>query len=237
MTMKLAEGERSLMLFDHLEGDTPGDSLPDVEATGRGLALLHEAGKSYSGPDSLYVLELPQLLHASLRHLSGAPTMNDELRDAFTAIATRLQERIGALGGLTRVTCHGDCHGSNNFMGQGSDGRRVASFFDFDDCGPGWLAYELAVYLWAMLPRKPGGELDANERERWRRYLAGYRSARELGSADFEAIAAFVAVRQFWLMGEFAGRIAVWGTQAMPTSWLRKQVELLTAWEALQTPE
>jgi hypothetical protein len=37
-------------------------------------------------------------------------------------------------------------------------------------------------------------------------------------------------------MGEYAGRIAVWGTQTMPTSWLRKQVELLTAWESLETP-
>jgi hypothetical protein len=59
---------------------------------------------------------------------------------------------------------------------------------------------------------------------------------RELRAADFDAIAAFVAVRQFWLMGEYAGRIAVWGTQAMPTSRLRKQVDLLTAWESLQTP-
>ena len=233
--MLMPEGARMLMLFEHLDGDPPGDVLPDIEATGRGLALLHAAGQDYRGPASRYVLELPYLLGDSLQRLHTAPTMDDALRTAFSAIADRLAARIAALSGLTRVTCHGDCHLGNNFM-TGPDGTRVASFFDFDDAGPGWLAYDLCVYLWALLPRTVGGALDAAASERWRRYLAGYRSVRSIGAADFDAIAPFVAVRQFWLMGEYAGRVAVWGTQAIPTAWLRKQVDLLTAWEALKTP-
>jgi Ser/Thr protein kinase RdoA (MazF antagonist) len=236
ISMALPEGPRELMLFEHLEGDPPGESLADVEATGRGLALLHEAGQSYQGPASVYVLELPHLLEKPLQRLRTAPTMDDALRADFSGIAQRLAARIAALPGLTRVACHGDCHGSNNFMTDGAGGSRVASFFDFDDTGPGWLAYELCVYLWVLLPRKPGGALDAESLERWRRYIAGYRSVRPLAAADFEAISAFLAVRQIWLMGEYAGRLAVWGTQSMPTSWLRKQVELLTAWSSLETP-
>lgn len=235
-TMQLPEGERVLMLFEHLAGEAPGDSLRDVEATGRALALLHEAGESFRGPDSLYALELPQLLWASLRHLGGAPTMDDALREAYTAIARRLEARIADLPALTRVVCHGDCHGSNNFMNDRPDGTRVASFFDFDDAGPGCLAYELCVYLWAMLPRKVGGALDASELERWRAYLAGYRSVRAIAQSDIDAIAAFVAVRQFWLLGEYAGRVAVWGTQTLPTSWLRKHVDVLAFWETMRTP-
>lgn len=237
ITMDLPEGDRTLMVFEHLDGDPPGESLPDIEATGRGLALLHEAAKDYRGPTSRYVLELPQLLGDSLQRLCTAPTMDDALRADFTAIAQRLEARIAAMPALTRVACHGDCHGSNNFMTDGPDGTRIASFFDFDDCGPGWLAYELCVYLWAILPRTPGGELDAASSERWHRYLSGYRGVRQIDSADFNAIAAFLPVRQFWLMGEYAGRISVWGTQAIPTSWLRKQVALLTAWESLKTPD
>ncbi len=237
INMALPEGERPLMLFEHLDGDPPGDALPDVEATGRGLALLHEAGQNFKGPSSLYVLELPQLLHGSLERLRLAPTMDDRLRAEFAAIARELEARISPMTELTRVNCHGDCHGSNNFMTDSPDGTRVASFFDFDDAGPGWLAYELCVYLWAILPRTVGSELDVTARERWRRYIAGYRTVRSIGSADFDAIGAFLAVRQFWLMGEYAGRIAVWGTQAMPTNWLRKQVDLLTAWASLKTPD
>lgn len=235
--MPLPEGTHMLMLFEHLEGDPPGESLRDVEATGHSLALLHETGQDYRGPASRYVLELPYLLGASLNRLSGAPTMDDTLRADFRAIAQRLDDRIAAMSGLTQVHCHGDCHGSNNFMTDGPDGVRISSFFDFDDAGPGWLAYELAVYLWAMLPRTAGAELDSSARERWRRYIAGYCSVRPIAAADFAAIAPFVAVRHFWLMAEYAGRIDVWGTQTMPGAWLRKQVDLLTAWESMQTPD
>ena len=87
-----------------------------------------------------------------------------------------------------------------------------------------------------LVIRKPGAALDALEQDRWRAYLAGYRSVRPIPETDLAAIAPFVAVRQVWLMGEYAGRMAVWGTQAMPTAWLRKQVDLLRAWEALATP-
>lgn len=237
IAMTLPEGPRPLMLFEHLDGDPPGESAPDIEVTGRCLARLHNAGDSYQGPASRYDLELPHLLERPLRTLCTAPTMDDALRSDFTAIARRLARRIEAMPGLTRVACHGDCHGGNNFMTNGADGSRIASFFDFDDSGPGWLAYDLSVYLWGMLPRKVGAPLDAEQLERWRRYLTGYRDVRPLDTEDFNAIAAFVAIRQLWLMGEYAGRVEEWGTQIMPASWLRKQVELLTAWESLQTPE
>jgi hypothetical protein len=97
--------------------------------------------------------------------------------------------------------------------------------------------YELCVYLLAVLPRKADSQLDAGALERWRRYLTGYRSVRPVTSVDFDAIATFVVVRQFWLLGEYASRLAVWGTQALSTTWLREHAGLLTAWESLTTPQ
>jgi hypothetical protein len=38
-------------------------------------------------------------------------------------------------------------------------------------------------------------------------------------------------IRHIWLMGEYAGRIAEWGSEAVPVEWLAKQVDLLKAWE------
>lgn len=238
IALPLPEGPRPMVLFEHLLGEWPGESVPDTEATGRGLALVHGLAQGYAGPPSLYQLDLPDLLHAPLQQLCAAPAMDDGLRAAYTALAERLDARISALmPSLTRVACHGDCHGANNFMTDGPGGTRVASFFDFDDCGPGLLAYELCVYLWNTLPRKVGGMLDEAGLTRWRHYLAGYRGLRPLPHADFEAIAAFLAVRQFWIMGETAGRHATWGTQTMPTSQLRKVLQIMEYWESMQTPE
>ncbi len=234
--MTLPEGPRSIMLFEYLDGEPPGGSLPAIEATGRGLALLHEAGMTYSGPNSRYVLDLPFLLDASIERICAAPTTNAALSASFMDLGQRLAARITSMPSLTRVLCHGDCHGTNNFVTEDKDGTRVASFFDFDDAGPGWLSYELCVFLWNMLPNQVGGQLSPTSLDRWRHFLKGYRAVRTLGSDDFDAIAAFVSVRQFWLIGEYAGRIAVWGTQTISTSYLHEQVELLSYWASLKTP-
>lgn len=229
----LPEGERPLMLFEYLEGDETGEAPEDIDAFGTGLARVHDAAASYAGPASRYVLDLDYLVSAPLERALRAPTMTEELRPQFREIAQRLRSRIEAMEGLTQVACHGDAHSSNNFITTDGAGRKVASFFDFDECGPGFLAYELAVYPWAMHPRSPDGKLSERALERWKRFLDAYRAVRPLATPDLQAVPAFMAARQFWLMGEYAGRIPVWGSQAMPTSWLRRQVRMLAAWEEM----
>ena len=54
---------------------------------------------------------------------------------------------------------------------------------------------------------------------------------RPIAPADFDAVPFFVPIRHIWLMGEMAGRLAEWGSEAMPTAWLDRQVEFLRSWE------
>jgi Ser/Thr protein kinase RdoA (MazF antagonist) len=138
---------------------------------------------------------------------------------------------------LAQVTCHGDCHGGNTFMTDAPNGGRQAAFFDFDDAGPGYLAYDLAVYLWACLLQTEMAASDADLRERWTHYIEGYRRRRAIADVDYQAIAAFVSLRHFWFMGEYASRVPEWGTEAFSTAWLRRQVKLLDKWATLVTPE
>jgi Ser/Thr protein kinase RdoA (MazF antagonist) len=65
----------------------------------------------------------------------------------------------------------------------------------------------------------------------WHAFIDGYRSIRSITAADFDALRLFVPIRHIWLMGEYAGRIAEWGSEAVPVEWLAKQVDLLQAWE------
>ena len=233
----LPEGERPLMLFEHLEGGMTGDDLPDVEAFGRGLAMFHDAAQDFVATDSHYTLDLNHLLESPLRLLLTAPTMTEVLRAQFTGLEDRLHHRISSMEGLTHVVCHGDSHGQNNFVSPGQNEERVASFFDFDDAGPGYLAFELAVYAWSLHPRSVSGQLDEKALIRWQHFIAAYNKVRPIPAADLQAIPSFMAVRHFWLLGEYAGRIPVWGSQAMPTAYLRKQVEMLTNWGTLVIPE
>jgi Ser/Thr protein kinase RdoA (MazF antagonist) len=83
MSLNLPEGPRALMLFDFLPGDPPGESLVDIEATGRGLAQLHGGAHDYAGPASRYQLEVPELLDTSLQRMLVAPTMDEPLAQEF----------------------------------------------------------------------------------------------------------------------------------------------------------
>lgn len=232
----LPEGPRALMLFEHLDGEATGDSAQDIEALARGLAALHTGGESYQGLDSIYRLDLDHLLLAPLQGLLRAPTMTAEVRPQFEQLGRRLYDDIVALGELSLVLCHGDAHGSNNFVVPGATGEREAVFFDFDEAGPGYLAYELAVYPWSLYPRSPDVPPSDKVKTQWRHFISAYRQARPVADADLAAIARFMAVRQFWLLGEYAGRVPVWGSQAIPTDYLRRQVSMLRAWQTLELP-
>jgi Ser/Thr protein kinase RdoA (MazF antagonist) len=230
----LPEGARALCLFEYLEGEATSDKGEDIQAFACGLAALHSAGHDYRGVASAYTLDGDYLLLRPLQGLLQASTMTAELGRQFEDLATRLHRRIVALGPLAQVLCHGDAHGSNNFVLPDGDGQRTAVFFDFDEAGPGYLAYELAVYPWNLYPRTPDGVPSAKVLKQWQQFIRAYRAARPVADVDLAAIAPFMAVRQFWLLGEYAGRVPVWGSQAMPTDYLRRQVDMLRRWETLE---
>jgi Ser/Thr protein kinase RdoA (MazF antagonist) len=232
----LPEGERWLMLFEHLSGEPTSDVPANIQAFGRGLAQLHTAGDSLQSTAPHRKLDLDHLLLRPLQGLLRAATMTTELRQPLEALGQRLHDRIQALGALAQVLCHGDAHGDNNFIDVRADGERQAVFFDFDDTGPGYLAFELAVYPWVLHPRSVDGVWSEKAMARWGHFLAAYREQRPVADTDLGAIAAFISVRQIWLLGEYAGRVSTWGSQAMPTDYLQRQVKLLQQWETLELP-
>jgi Ser/Thr protein kinase RdoA (MazF antagonist) len=87
-----------------------------------------------------------------------------------------------------------------------------------------FLATQYALHLWAnvFLQRRMA---------MWHAFIDGYRSIGPITASDFDALNLFVPIRHIWLMGEYAGRIAEWGSEAVPAAWLAQQADLLRAWE------
>lgn len=234
--VELPEGTRALALFEHLDGSFTGPEPEEAMAFGEGLARLHEAAASFIGPESFYRHDPSHLIDTPLQGLLRAPTMTDELREAYVALAERLRAKVNHIEGLTQVVCHGDAHGSNNFIMRDANGMPKVSFFDFDDAAPGFLAYELAVYPWALHPRSHEQDMPETALKRWRSQLDGYAKVHTISDVDQQAIPLFMAVRQLWICGEYAGRVPVWGSQAMPTSYLQRQLTLFERLESLPLP-
>ena len=191
------------------------------------LARIHDAADAYPGQASgRFRLDLDHLLHRQVSAVLALGIDAPRARDGLEAIAGRLATALERVDrALTRTRCHGDCHGLNARIAVTGPHAGEAVFFDFDDGGFGYLAYDLAVHLWAQVSfgRRRHGV--------WRAFRAGYGSIRSVAPPDEAAIPSFVAVRHVWLMGEYAGRTAEWGCEVLSAAWLEREVAFLHAWE------
>jgi Ser/Thr protein kinase RdoA (MazF antagonist) len=184
------EGPRTAVLFTYAPGEHPGKPFPS-KAFGQTAATLHEALHDFVSPqpqtglDWRYLVDEP--VGAVQSFVGHRPTVGNYLMRVATALRHRLDElakdlEVGA--------CHGDLHGRNAHVAP--DG--TITLFDFECCGPGWRAYELAVFRWWQ-------HFTTQPEEYWTSYLAAYQERRRLGQTDLAAIPLFVAVRHIRLLG------------------------------------
>jgi Ser/Thr protein kinase RdoA (MazF antagonist) len=223
----LPEGHRPVVLFRHVEGRSPkAGASADAQAQGATLARIHAAAEGHAGRKAgRYRLDLDHLLHRQAAAVLGVRSLASGTRDYLMGLVSRLSASVAAGGNLTWTLCHGDCHGGNARIAVDGPRAGQAFFFDFDDGGLGYLAYDLAVYLWAnAFFQRQGFAM-------WHAFIDGYRSIRTITPTDFDAVHLFVPIRHIWLIGEYAGRIAEWGSEALPADWVAKQMDVLRAWE------
>jgi len=223
------EGERSVVLFRDAGGrlSQGTQSADDARANGATLARIHEAAGGFaSGERGRYRLDLDHLMHRPLAAILEVDGLGESVREGLIDLVARLSAEVVQRDGLCWTYCHGDCHGYNANIAL--EGRRAgqAVFFDFDESGPGYLAYDLAVFLWncILFGRK--------QHAAWHAFIDGYRATRELREVDFEAAHLFVPIRHVWLIGEYASRIPEWGRHAVPADWIAAQLDFMLSWES-----
>jgi Ser/Thr protein kinase RdoA (MazF antagonist) len=221
---RLAEGLRPAVLFSFVEGRAPGsNSRPDASAQGVTLARIHAASHGFvNDAPERYRLDLDHLLHRPLATILEVKGLGAAARDEFSALASRLANAVAETEGLGWTRCHGR---KARIEVEGPHAGQ-ATFFDFDDGGPGFLACDLAVFLWVRVSFGRAGT------HTWHAFIDGCRSVRPISSADFEATHRFVPIRHIWLLGEWAGRAQEWGSEVFPADWLAKELNFLREWEA-----
>jgi Ser/Thr protein kinase RdoA (MazF antagonist) len=215
------EGAREGVLFQAIDGRGPlATDFGDAFANGKTLALLHNAAEKYPTDEALYQLDLEHLMHRPLARIRDSGLVEEtSVLSELGQIAERTATAVKKFDNLTWTYCHGDCHGFNSRINEAGE----AVFFDFDDGGPGYLAYDLAVFLWAQV------SFGRTSTTAWVAFVDGYRSIRPIAPDDFEAAFRFVIVRHFWLMGEYASRAREWGTNSV--GWIAEGVTFLRTWE------
>lgn len=215
------EGWRPAVLFSYAPGKVLTYSEEDGRLYGRAAAELHGAAEGFHSSAGRAALDVRFLLQGPLQALRPVA----ERRGLWVKIseaARELEDRLAALiPGLTAGICHGDLHGHN--VHRDDEGR--LTFIDFDFCGPGWTAYDLATFRWAV-------DLHSADPKPWESFLEGYRQVRPLSEADLAAIPLLVGMRTVWLMGlrsreaawqgvQMADRVIDWGAGHL-SGWMER---------------
>jgi Ser/Thr protein kinase RdoA (MazF antagonist) len=224
---RVPEGPRPAVLFRFVEGREPELSSPlDAKAHGVTLARIHAAAEGFvNGGPERYHLDLDHLLRRPMSAILEIEGLSDAVRAEFASLAAQLANRVAEIPGLSCTRCHGDCHGGNARMIVEGPLAGQAIFFDFDEGGLGFLAYDLAVFLWARVSFGRRGT------DMWHAFVEGYRSVHPISAEDFEATNLFVPIRHILFLGEYASHRHEWGSELVPAQWISGQLEFLRAWD------
>lgn len=224
--MRMPEGNRHAVLFTYARGDPP--AWPPDEAYcrlyGSAAAEIHSGLDDFSSDHERFPIDLDYLLDRPLQAI--LPFLQNRLDDAeyVRGLADRLKERVTLLdGALQQGVCHGDFHGGNCHV---SDDKAL-TFFDFDCCGRGWRAFDIATFRW-------GAKLNGADEKIWSAFLEGYTARRALSEVDREAVPLFVLIRHIWLLGLHTANASDWGAGWLNKRYFDRGLKFLRDWEADQ---
>lgn len=223
-SLECPEGKRYGILM-HCAANTERESHCIITGNayqyGKAMAKLHNAMKRCESPEGVTALNVDHLIWEPLTLAEQAfPDNNDELRH-LRHFALPLAEQINSVGNHTsRGLIHGDLTGGNACIDE--DGNFV--FFDFDCCGYGWIAYDLAVFLWSAT-------LNGKDKILWPELMSGYRSEADLKDQDLALVPLLVAARNCWIMGYSISQMGVKGTLNYRAQYFMRDVEFFKKWE------
>jgi Ser/Thr protein kinase RdoA (MazF antagonist) len=217
------EGARYVVLFTFASGKEPKyEHENQAIQYGRAVATIHSATDGFISRHSRFSLDLDHLIHAPMKAIQ--PLLSDRVQDLeyIEKLYERLCSSFDALNllNLEQGFCHGDFNGGNaSFTEEGT-----VTFYDFDCCGFGWRAYDIAVFRWCAM-------LHDQEKHLWNPFLQGYREVKKLKQSDLDAVPPFIAARHIWIMGLHAANAYDLGYGWLNENYFNHQMKFLHRWE------
>lgn len=196
------EGVRYYALFSLAPGHPMTiKSEEQLFTLGREMARIHLASNSYQGKFERQPLNLDFLVDKPIERIKrywdedraddleilmiSAEEAKDEILDLI-ANEQHTPDGWGPIGG--------DFHSGSVFF---TDDNQP-TFFNFDWCGYGWRAYDIAVFLFNT------NLIHSSSPDLSEAFFGGYYSQRQLSDNEHAAIAPFLTIRRIWQTGLFS---------------------------------
>ena len=183
------EGKRYATLFTYAVGKVAVGDLNKVQAQrlGETLAKLHNTAQEFKCQSDRPHLTIDYLLDDSLRDLS--PFLLSSAYAYMDDAIAQIKEQICHLPQTFPMwsVCWGDPHSGNVHFTENNE----ITLFDFDQCGYGWRAFDIAKFL--QVTAQAG--ISPNVR---RAFLEGYQSVQSLHEVELRCLQPLIQVAQIW---------------------------------------
>ena len=217
------EGTRYATLFTYAPGQPTRPDEEHLYAYGKSAARFHLSTQDFLPLHSPKPLDMTKLIDEPLALLKPFFTKQPTQWAYLESLTQKLQHHIESLAeqGLEIGACHNDLHGANAHI----DEQNRVTFFDFDECSPGYYAYELAVLRWS---EKTNTQLTTL----FPAYLKGYTELRSIQEVDLAAIPLFVATRHlWWLAGQIKIAPIVGYNRLHSPDFFNRAIDFMNEWE------
>ena len=205
LTFQAPEGRRYGVVTDYV----PGEHLrqrPSPKATrryGQIIATLHALADRMPTPFARTGRELGTTLHQSIAAIQAVVIDRPGDVAYLAACASELQTAVRALPRQSPEygIIHGDVIRTNALVADDGAVRVI----DFELCGRGWRAYDIASYLLTIRG-------DPQEHHLADAFLTGYTSTRTLSPYEQARLPLFEAIRAIFAIGTPARNVDHWGS-------------------------
>ncbi len=228
--IRAPEGVRYAALFTNAKGGMTMFNRREGRSYGELVARVHVCLDGMHRDRRRPDLDMEHLIWRSLHHIEPFLAHRRKDFDYLREVGSEFTQKIEGLLPKTSPQ-FGYIHADLNFWNVHFSTEGVPTLIDFDFCGNGWRAYDLAVF--------PGildmyGEQDSAGRAKmervWKDYLAGYQKVRRLGKRELEATHIFVPVRHIWLMGWETSMADVWGHSSLTDGHFNWAITVIKRW-------
>lgn len=185
------EGTRYASLFDYAQGSIPlGDfTINQAYQLGKTLAFIHQSGLEFQSYSPRQPLTFNYLIENSLQEiipfLKNCPQSIQYLEETCHQIEQKL-ENLPKIAPFWTV-CWGDPHSGNvHFTPEGK-----LTLFDFDQCGYGWRAFDIAKFL--QISIRTGIAKKVRES-----FLSGYQNINPLTEIEINSLQILTQTAHIW---------------------------------------
>ena len=223
------EGVRYAALLTYAAGQPVDLNEKNCVSYGEVLGQIHTCLDKRADDPRRFHLDRAYLVDEPLRCVEPHLEHRRADFDFLVGVGEALKSKLDGLLPTTRPEygcCHGDLYGGNVHI----DERGRMTVYDFDCCGYGWRAYDLAVFL-AKNAQLDGTSSSGRARSarRWKSFLRGYSGVRAPSKPELEAIQIFVPLRLIWRLGMQA-QVEDWGRNWVIDNSLDEDISFIKYW-------